>query len=230
MTPNTSYPIGFCRNGHLWATSFYMKKNGKFFCKVCNYNRTRERASLAIRFPDRVQPVEVRVLKRIDKTPGHGPNGDCWIYTGESRYKNDKNRYSIIRGNGKNHRVHRLMWELENGPIPEGLLLLHKCDFPPCCRPDHLTPGTQQDNMRDMIAKGRGADMKEVSKYRASNSGERNGRVRHSWEIVRAIRAEYATGDFSMTDLAAKYETHASSICQMINRKIWKDDPLEKAA
>ena len=122
------------------------------------------------------------------------------------------------------------MWELENGSIPDGLFLLHKCDFPPCCRPDHLTPGTQLDNMRDMISKGRGADMREVSKYRPSNSGEKNGRVRHTWEIVRAIRAEYAAGNISMTELAAKYNTHGSSICQMINRKIWKDDPLEKAA
>ena len=101
MTPQTtSYPTGFCRNGHPWETSAYFKKNGKFFCKVCCYNRKKERASLALLFPERVQPVEVRVLQRIDKTPGHGPNGDCWIYTGGGQrklYKNDNNSYSIIR-------------------------------------------------------------------------------------------------------------------------------------
>jgi len=47
-------------------------------------------------------------------------------------------------------------WEDVNGPISDGLWVLHRCDNPPCCRPDHLFLGTPADNTADMIAKGRG--------------------------------------------------------------------------
>jgi len=56
---------------------------------------------------------------------------------------------------GKNLRVHRLMWEAVNGPIPEGYYILHTCDNPPCINPNHLFLGTQADNIHDSQAKGR---------------------------------------------------------------------------
>jgi hypothetical protein len=51
--------------------------------------------------------------------------------------------------------VHRVAWELEHGPIPDGMLILHRCDNPACWAPEHLFLGTQADNVRDMHAKGR---------------------------------------------------------------------------
>jgi hypothetical protein len=59
--------------------------------------------------------------------------------------------------------VHRVAWELTNGPIPLGQCVLHRCDNPPCCNPKHLFLGTQDDNMADMASKGRGVGRPKIS-------------------------------------------------------------------
>ncbi len=80
-----------------------------------------------------------------------GPNA-CWVWTG-ARYSNG---YGLGRGlDGRNHTAQRLSWELHNGPIPDGMLVCHRCDNRPCVRPDHLFLGDYLINSHDMMAKGR---------------------------------------------------------------------------
>lgn len=82
-----------------------------------------------------------------------GPDG-CWVWT---RHFFDDG-YGKFKGPGPDHKTlqaHRYAYELFVGPIPEGMLVCHKCDNPPCVRPDHLFIGTHIDNIKDCIAKGR---------------------------------------------------------------------------
>lgn len=51
--------------------------------------------------------------------------------------------------------VHRIAWIDANGPIPEGMCVLHRCDTPLCREPEHLFLGTRGDNARDAKAKRR---------------------------------------------------------------------------
>lgn len=83
------------------------------------------------------------------------PNG-CIEFTG-CRNQFGYGRISRgVRGEGSEN-AHRVAWMLANGPVPDGLWVLHHCDNPPCCNPDHLFLGDVAANVQDMINKGRGA-------------------------------------------------------------------------
>ena len=88
---------------------------------------------------------ESRFWAKVKKTDG------CWERGGA----NNGCGYSLIEVAGRRTYAHRYAWEISNGPIPKGLFVLHKCDNPPCVRPDHLRIGTHTENMIDCGAKGR---------------------------------------------------------------------------
>lgn len=63
--------------------------------------------------------------------------------------------YGAFWLNGKTVVAHRVAFEIANGPIPEGLLVRHKCDNRPCVNPEHLELGTHADNANDAMVRGR---------------------------------------------------------------------------
>lgn len=102
--------------------------------------------------------------ERIDRFWSHVKvsEGDgCWLWTGERRERRGakKGGYGVfvIEAGGLRvrFRAHRFAWEVTYGPIPEGQLIRHKCDVRLCCRPDHLEPGTNRENVYDMMRRGR---------------------------------------------------------------------------
>ncbi len=72
--------------------------------------------------------------------------------------------YGILRYRGRYHQAHRLAWSLKNGPIPDGMILCHRCNVRRCVNPDHLALGTRADNNADTkAARLRLADAREAT-------------------------------------------------------------------
>jgi hypothetical protein len=97
-----------------------------------------------------MKPVIDRVLTKVTRIPFSG----CWIFTGAI---NDFG-YGIVGTGARgqpNDRAHRITYRHFVGEIPSGMFVCHECDVPSCCNPSHLFLGTNQDNVNDMMRKGR---------------------------------------------------------------------------
>lgn len=109
----------------------------------------------------------------------------CWEWVGSK----DACGYGVLfrsdRTAPRMFKAHRLSWEIHNGPIPNGLHVLHKCDNPKCVNPSHLWLGTQADNNKDRDAKGR---CRSKGGHVADQRGIKNGNARLSDEMVLQIR------------------------------------------
>ncbi len=136
------------------------------------------------------------------------PNG-CWEWQGSFR---DKQRYGAFWVNGRDERSHRVSWTLTFGAIPTGMHVLHNCDNPPCVRPDHLFLGTQADNNRDMVAKGRNTwihgDQSHCAKL---NDGK-----------VRRIKQLLLEGKFYHREIAEQFSVSRTTIEQIHSGIVWK--------
>jgi hypothetical protein len=87
----------------------------------------------------------------------------CWNFTGRLNHKG----YGEIWDGKKRALAHRLAYLLCVDDIPTGMLVLHNCDNPSCVNPKHLFLGTNQDNMNDMVRKGRSVSRTGLDNPRA---------------------------------------------------------------
>jgi hypothetical protein len=88
----------------------------------------------------------------------------CLEWTGTLSHRG----YGQTKVNYKYYSVHKLSWELANGPVPSGMYVCHKCDNPKCFEVSHLFLGTPQDNVHDSISKGR-FDPNRLKMYRSAH-------------------------------------------------------------
>jgi hypothetical protein len=136
------------------------------------------------------------------------PETDCWLW---NNIPAENYGYILIgkEGEKKNGQIgaHRYSWIVHNGSIPDGLLVLHRCDTPACVNPRHLFLGTYLDNARDRAAKGRSA----------RQAGEASPRARFTADQVRAILADPR----SHRRIAAAYGASKSAISHIKRRATW---------
>lgn len=129
--------------------------------------------------------------------------GGCWCWSGRGF---SGVGYGKIRFNGRELYVHRAAYEAWVGPIPEGQVVRHKCDNPPCINPDHLEVGTHSDNAKDREQRGRGT---------------RSGHAKLTEQDVLDIRTEYGYGVLTQQMLADVYGVKHSTISDITRGKTW---------
>lgn len=127
---------------------------------------------------------------------------ECWLWQ-RAKLKG----YGLFRANGRLHRAHRFAYELTNGPIPDGLDCLHRCDTPSCVNPRHLFLGTHQQNMQDRDKKGRAARL----------SGESHGGHKLTTAQVEEVKSLYDSGAWSQRALAAKFGVCQRTVTCIVN-------------
>lgn len=129
------------------------------------------------------------------------PNTGCWLFA--KSLKN--NGYGQLWWNGKRRDAHRWAWTMARGEIPAGLHVLHSCDVRSCVNPDHLFLGTNRDNIRDMVAKGR------------NSRGAAHTNAKLTDEIVREIRSSSESSYI----LARRFGVSRAAIIKVRRRKTW---------
>ena len=144
-----------------------------------------------------------RIKDRISKRVSITERG-CWQWQGTA----NGGGYGLMCYQGKSQSAHRVSFMVFNGPIPEGLHVMHICDNPGCVNPDHLLVGTAKENRADCKNKGR----------LNAKRGSENGFAKLTEEEVLEIR----TSDIGPRELAKKFGLHEGSVCNIRRGLTWK--------
>ena len=154
---------------------------------------------MGIRGPKAKDPKQ-RFMSKVDI------NGDCWEWLGGRKHSHGYGGFFI---NGKMEFAHRAAFMLFVRDLQESECVLHHCDNPRCVNPDHLFAGSQSDNMADMRAKNRAANVgPKGSKHAAHKLVEADIpviRQRLDTESAAAISRDYGVSDSAI--LAVKHGT-----------------------
>jgi hypothetical protein len=138
-----------------------------------------------------------------------GDVNECWLWKGR-RNKKFKYGYIDLTEDGKSKQLlaHRIAYEINCGPIPEGLQVCHKCDNPPCVNHHHLFVGTALDNSRDCISKGR------------NSRGERAHGAKLTANAVIEIRKRAAAGE-KFVSIGKDYNINSQHVGRIVRKERW---------
>lgn len=163
--------------------------------------------------------------------PAHRPElGPCWVWTASVTKSGGYGQMftGYVGGVRQVTRAHRLAYELAGNQIPNGFVVMHKCDNPKCCNPTHLECGTHAANVHDCIAKGRKAPppyFPDINRGKplVRAKGAAHGGAKLTEAQVIEIRA--STGSVLINEMADKYGVTPENISSILRRKTWKHIP-----
>lgn len=135
----------------------------------------------------------------------------CWLWTSST----DVWGYGLLLRAGRMARAHRISYELNVGPIPDGLYVLHHCDNPTCVNPQHLYAGTPADNARDREARGR----------RIAAHGSQSGKAKLTESVVGEMRRAYANGGTTHAALGKRFGVAEQTVQNVLAHKTWQHVP-----
>ena len=156
-----------------------------------------------------------RFWNKVQKTDA------CWLWTASI----GSHGYGQLNIEGKPETAHRLSWLIHNGNIPSGLFICHTCDNRRCVNPDHLFLGTQSDNMRDALSKGKSCLAQPnvmVAHPEKRHWGSKNPRSKLTEEQVKEMRSMYTPGQITMAQIAEKYGVTRHAVGNIVKRRLWK--------
>lgn len=153
-----------------------------------------------------------RFWSKVDKSPGQGPNGECWEW--QAGQKNDEGYGGFyIRQINNTMNSHKVAFLIAHNfgldDIPKDIVVRHRCNNPKCVRPEHLVMGTHKDNSQDMVRGG------------TSLAGTKNPRAKLDWDKVKTIREMWATGQYGTTQLAAQFGVTQAVIWHVVENRTW---------
>lgn len=152
--------------------------------------------------------AEDRFWAKVVKTPG------CWLWNAAR----DSRGYGNFYAYGRYHKASRFALEISCGPLSPGQEAAHRCDNPPCVRPDHLFAATSRENTRDRIAKGRPGSPGPKNASR----GEGRWSAKLTADDVREMRRLYEAGGVSQQQLADRYGIGQVHVGRIVNRQRWR--------
>jgi hypothetical protein len=133
----------------------------------------------------------------------------CWEWIGAD---NGKQGYGHFMLNRKFIRAHRISYEYFNGPIPDKLMICHKCDNPSCVNPEHLYPGTSKDNQNDCVKSNRKQDVK----------GSKHGMATTDEDTIIEILSKVFYGQITnVSEIENRYKITRDVIYQITTRQSW---------
>lgn len=152
-------------------------------------------------------PIEERFWCKVDMSGG---DDACW----EWQAARDHKGYGWIAIDRKMRRAHTIAYRLAKGEPPNGHIVRHTCDNPPCCNPSHLLNGTRKDNGHDASVRNRFNDRK----------GSLNPRSKLSEEDVSNCRSRYKPWDKhnGIRALSIEYGINEETMREAVHGKTWK--------